>query len=131
MRLENTFNDIIKCGKKAVDAGYEGLVIKTKDHNYEKKKSNFWLKIKFTETMDVEVLGIEKGAPGTKYESVVGAFKCVLPNGKTFSCGSGISDEDRIYFLTNIPRMIEVKFQELTEDGIPRFPIFVRVRDDK
>ena len=34
----STFNDIIKCGKKAVDAGYEGLVIKTKDHNYEKKK---------------------------------------------------------------------------------------------
>ena len=126
-----TFDDIVKKGKEAVKAGFEGLVIKTKFHNYERKKSNHWLKIKFTDTLDVEVIRALKGTPGSKYESVLGAFECKLPSGKIFYCGSGISDEDRVNFLVYTPKIIEVKFQELTEDGIPRFPIFVRVRDDK
>ena len=127
----NSFEDIVKKGKEAVSAGYEGLVIKTKNNLYEKKKSNNWLKIKFKENMDVEVVRLVKGTPGSKYELILGAFECRLPSGKIFYCGSGIDDDDRIYFLSHPPKMIEIEYQELTQDNVPRFPVFVRVRDDK
>lgn len=59
--------------------------------------------------------------------------------GNTVNVGSGYTDAQRVSFWADkndlINRTIEVQFQEKTtnEDGKPslRFPVFIRVRDDK
>jgi ATP-dependent DNA ligase len=56
-------------------------------------------------------------------------------NGVAGEVGSGFNDADREYIWNNkdkfLGRKIECKFQELTDDGKMRFPIFLRFRDDK
>jgi DNA ligase-1 len=59
----------------------------------------------------------------------LGAVVVVLPNGQTFSVGTGFTDSQR----QNPPpagSIITVRYQELTDRGVPRFPSFVRVRSD-
>jgi DNA ligase-1 len=112
--------------------GWEGLVLKNKYSYYELKRSHQWCKVKWMISRDVEVIGWEKGEPRGKYNSVLGKLICVYPdNGKKFGVGSGFSDEQRIEFMTDTPKLIEIEFQELTEEEVPRFPSFTRVREDK
>lgn len=59
----------------------------------------------------------------------MGALECKLPNGKRFDVGSGFNMDQR----RKPPKkgsVITFKFQELSNAGIPRFPVFLRVRTD-
>ena len=52
-----------------------------------------------------------------------------IANGVKFKIGSGFSDRDR----ANPPKIgsiITYKYQNLTAKGVPRFPVFLRVRED-
>ena len=116
--------------EQAVNAGFEGVVLKRLDSTYQRgKRSHDWQKVKLFHTIEAEVVGFE---PGTgKFEGMVGALRCKAQiDGREvfFKVGSGMSDQERVEFLTNLPRVIEVSFQELTRDGVPRFPVFKRVR---
>ncbi len=67
-----------------------------------------------------------------KYEGMVGSLVCVSRSGARFKVGSGLTDDMRKY--SNAPKkgtVITFKYFELSpEDGIPRFPTFLRVRPD-
>ncbi len=68
------------------------------------------------------MIGHEKGKG--KNADRTGALRCEMECGKKFSVGSGLSDRDR----SNPPpigSIITYKFQELTNDGIPRFPSYI------
>jgi len=60
---------------------------------------------------------------------MVGALECVLPNGKRFDVGSGLNMDQRRK-PPKINSVITFKFQELSNNGHPRFPVFLRVRTD-
>lgn len=60
---------------------------------------------------------------------MVGALECQLANGKRFDVGNGLTNEQRRQ-PPAIGTVISVKFQEFTNGGIPRFPVFLRVRSD-
>lgn len=109
---------------------WEGLVLKSINGQYERKRSREWCKVKKFHTLDVEVIGAEFGKDGKKYEDILGKLVCIY-NGKEFRVGSGFSDEERELFIEEHPNIIEIEYQELSKDGIPRFPTFKRVRDDK
>jgi DNA ligase-1 len=53
----------------------------------------------------------------------------VLPDGRTFKVGSGFSNAERAK-PPPIGSIITFKYQELSTGGIPRFPVFVRIRPD-
>jgi DNA ligase-1 len=109
--------------------GYEGVVFKSSPGLYEcGKKSKHWLKMKPTYTEDLYVVDVIQGTG--KYSETLGALICDF-NGTRVRVGSGFTDEERDEFWKNPPRMIEVKYQEKTKAGSLRFPIFVRVREDK
>jgi DNA ligase-1 len=116
-----------KLAEKAVRMGYEGVVIKVCNGIYEHKRSALWCKVKMEETLDLEVVGYEMGCG--KHEGKVGALTCKYGD-SVVSVGTGFDDEERVEFLTNTPKIIEVKYQEKTKDSL-RFPVYVRAREDK
>lgn len=128
MDSEQNIRDFVQ--RFCEETGDEGFVLKDRNSLYELKRSNAWCKIKTNFTYDVEVVGFEYGKKGSKYEKVVGKLLCIF-NGKSFKCGTGLSDQERVDFLTNTPRMIEIDCKRFTNSGIPWHCSFIRVRDDK
>ena len=108
--------------------GFEGLVLKAAQAPYENKRSVYWCKVKPNHTVDLAVTGFVMGSG--KHEGKIGALVCEY-NRKRVQVGTGFSDEQRLQFLQELPKLIEVRYQEKTPAGVLRFPAFVRVRDDK
>jgi DNA ligase-1 len=52
-----------------------------------------------------------------------------IADGTRFAVGTGLSDAEREH-PPSIGSLITFRYQELTDGGIPRFPTFVRVRND-
>lgn len=115
------------------EQGLEGAVIKRLDSLYSFDRNKDWLKLKFTDTIDLEVVNIEQGTG--KNANRLGALICQLPNGNKVNVGGGYNDEQRDQIWKErkevIGRVIEIKYQDKTKDGSIRFPVFVRFRDDK
>ncbi|WP_374335578.1 hypothetical protein [Methyloversatilis sp.] len=109
--------------------GLEGVIVKNTSGLYERKRSTNWLKIKAEESVDVRVIGWERGTG--KFEGLIGAL-VVDFNGVEVRVGSGLTDdmrkEDPSLF---IGRLVEIEYHEVTPDGSLRHPRFKRFRDDK
>lgn len=122
------WSDIDILLEDALKRGEEGLVLKNRKDPYTFGRSRSWCKVKKRETVDLPVLRVIEGEG--KYEGVLGALVCEY-NGTEVKVGSGYTDAQRIEFMTNPPKMVEVYFQNQTGKGSLRFPIFVRDRFDK
>jgi DNA ligase-1 len=106
--------------------GGEGVMLRQPASKYEAGRSNTLLKVKTFHDAEAKVIGYEPGKG--KHKGRMGALEVEMPNGKTFSVGSGFTDKER----ENPPKIgatITYRYQELTKDGIPRFPTFVEVRN--
>ena len=103
---------------KAVNEGYEGIMIKDYEGKYECKRSTSWLKSKPVIEVSLKVKSIEEGTG--RNEGRLGAVYVEgTDNGKRFqlSVGSGFSDSQRLKFWENrknllsrleFPKVIEV-----------------------
>ena len=115
------------------EQGYEGAMVLPDIPYYKGKKSNRLLKFKTMLSMDCIVTGMYEG--GGKYEGMMGGLNLKQEDSKLCDVGSGFSDEEREYIWQNkeeiAGKIAEIKYQELTPDGIMRFPIFLRWRNDK
>ena len=68
--------------------------------------------------------------PGAgRHKGRLGALECDLPDGTRFSVGTGFSDAERAA-PPAVGSVITFRYQELTTDGVPRFPSYIGVRDD-
>ena len=123
--------------KEAIEAGFEGIMIKDVDAIYESKRSASWLKQKPFIEVSLEVTDVEEGTG--RNEGKLGALVCSgVDDGKTIivNVGSGFTDDARTEFWdnrTNLPRQIvEVRADAITQnqDGTYslRFPRFLRFR---
>ncbi|KAF8517280.1 DNA ligase/mRNA capping enzyme [Hysterangium stoloniferum] len=119
---------VIKTLKNIESKGGEGLMLRRPRSIYEGKRSSSLLKLKSFYDAEARVTGYEPGKGRNK--GTTGAIKCVMASGKTFNVGSGLSDRQR----RNPPKVgsiIVYRFQELTRDGVPRFPTFIGESADK
>ena len=111
--------------KEIEDKGGEGVVIRNVNAPYINKRTSQALKVKSFDDTECEVVGYSKGKG--KYKNVVGSLMCKMKNGQIIKIGSGLSDKLR----DNPPKIgiiITFKYQGLTKNGKPRFPVFLRVR---
>jgi DNA ligase-1 len=126
----------VELNKRAVDGGYEGVMIKDVDAPYECKRSHSWLKAKPFIEVTLEVVAVEEGTG--KNEGRLGAFVCRgTDDGKDIrvNVGSGFTDDQRTSFWTSrddvVGNLVEVRADAVTQnqDGsyslrFPRFKTF-------
>ena len=120
---------------KYVGQGYEGIMIRDPKGEYNlAERSNKLLKFKKFQTEEYEITGANEGV-GKDAGTVVwvcksSSAKCTVPEFTVRPTGS--IAQRRAWFTNRakfIGKMLTVKFQNLTEYGIPRFPVGLGIRD--
>ena len=132
--LEEIYKDVLSNGG-------EGVMIKDPKSYYEDKRSDYMLKYK--PCFDAESIIVDYKVGQGKYEGLLGSFVCkplinygnysVIDKneGHEFTL-SGMDDEIRSNYLETHPEgtIITYEYSGITDTGKPRFPRYLRVRDD-
>lgn len=111
--------------------GYEGTMIRHGDNGYEvNKRSNSLLKYKDFLDLACEIVDVEPSDARPEQGVVICKHM-----GQIFRANAKMSHEERKELLTNkkdyIGKTAEIRYFELTDGGLPRFPVFVGIRLDK
>ena len=113
--------------------GYEGTMIRNPQGPYSMSERSFHLlKMKDFQTEEYRIVDAIE-ATGRDVETVI--WVCALPDGRTFHVRpKGTREQRRDWFMakhrwTQGDYMLTVQFQNLTENGIPRFPVGLAIRD--
>lgn len=114
-----------------MEMGYEGSMLRN-DGPYEGGKRSMHLqKLKSELDAEFKIIGAEEGRG--KDAGTVGAFVCVTAEGKEFRARLKTSYARRAELLQNPAqwqgKKLTVTYQNLTADGIPRFPRGKAIRD--
>ncbi|KAK3258983.1 hypothetical protein CYMTET_32000 [Cymbomonas tetramitiformis] len=107
--------------------GGEGLMLRKPGSAYVGARSSTCLKVKTMHDAEAKVVGYKQGQG--RHNTRTGSLHCELPSGKKFFCGTGLSDAQR----SNPPALgsiITFRYFEMTADQIPRFPVFLREREE-
>ena len=114
-----------------VAEGYEGLILRNVGGLYKVGFRSADLQ-KYKEFLDEEfrIVGFKEG-DGVEKGCVL--WTCVTTGGLLFDCRPrGSHEERRAAFLQGadfVGKMLSVRFQEWTDDGKPRFPVGITIRD--
>ena len=108
-------------------AGGEGLMLHRADALYLTGRSHALLKLKPWQDTEAVVVGYVPGKG--KYRGMTGALTLEMPDGKRFRVGSGLTDALRRQ-PPPLGARITYRYQNLTKNGLPRFPRYLRVRED-
>ncbi len=113
-----------------VDEGFEGIMLRNKDGAYKGSRSADLQKYKQFFDAEYEVVDFQEGQ-GLEEGCVI--WTCKTSDGKTFSCRPRGSREDRQQMFLNgqsyVGKKLTVRYQEETNDGLPRFPVGIAFRD--
>jgi DNA ligase-1 len=110
--------------------GYEGLMLRNKTGLYKNARSADLQKYKEFFDDEYEIIDYKEGE-GVEAGCVL--WVCKTAEGKTFNCRPRGTREDRAEMFGRgdeyIGKMLTVRFQELTTDRVPRFPVGLAIRD--
>ncbi|MDF1583658.1 MAG: DNA ligase [Methyloprofundus sp.] len=109
------------------DQGGEGLMLHHKKGLYHSGRSLDLLKLKPFADAEAIVTGYRPGKG--QFTGKMGALQVKAENGKSFFIGSGFNHQERD-MPPPIGSTISYRYQGYTERGIPRFAVFLRVRDE-
>ncbi len=126
--------EVMALAQKYRDMGYEGGMLKDPRAYYRRQRGRAWRKVKFVDTHDCIILGAIEGT-----NRLVGSLGALVidADGVETKVGTGFTDAQRAEIWTMhqrgelIGKMVEVVAQEVTDEGKYRFPVFMRLRDDK
>jgi len=118
-----------------VKAGFEGIIIRNKEcggYSFKHRSKNLQ---KYKEFIDeeFEIVGGYDGK-GTTFEGMV-TFECKAKNGEVFGVVPKGSHEykrelwNRLDEIVAAKALLTVRYQELSDSGIPIFPIGIALRD--
>jgi ATP-dependent DNA ligase len=113
-----------------VAEGYEGLMLRNKLGGYKNARSADLQKFKEFFDDEYTVVNYREGE-GLEAGCVI--WICETKEGKQFACRPRGTREDRIELYASgdkyIGKELTVRYQELTSDGLPRFPVGISFRD--
>lgn len=123
--------DLKKFHDAYVAEGYEGLIVRNKKGAYHlATRSADLQKYKEFEDDEYEVVGFTEGEGNDKGLVI---WTCKTKDGKKFNVRPRGTHEERAALFKEaasyIGKKLTVRFQELTGDGIPRFPVGITFRD--
>jgi len=113
--------------KQIEEQNGEGIVVRDPRSLYINKRTSKALKVKSFKDTECKILGYTNGKG--KYTGKVGAIICQLSKEIIFKIGSGLSND----FRNNPPKIgtnITFKYQNITKYGKPRFPVYLRIREN-
>lgn len=118
--------------EKFVERGYEGAIVRNIESMYEGKRTCNLQKVKKFQDAEFPIIRLEEGRG--KLRGHVGAVICSLSNGKEFGAKmAGQTQTLREAWERPqlwLGKLLTVKFQGLTSDEVPRFPVGLRIRQD-
>lgn len=121
---------VMACHDKFVKEGYEGAIVRNMDGLYEFGfRSNNLIKIKEFKDSEYEIIDVVE-ATGRDAGTAIFVCKCdagefnVKPQGTRELRAEHFKNRTKL-----IGKMVTVQYQELSDDGIPRFPSAITVRD--
>lgn len=114
-----------------VSQGYEGIILRTDDGVYELgHRSSALIKYKEFKDSEYTITGYKEGLG--KYVGCV-IWKCETEEGKEFYVSpKGTLEEKKVWYdkaSEIVGKKLTVKYQALTNDGIPQFPVGITIRD--
>ena len=99
---------------------------------YESKRSSNLLKLKDFQDFEQEIIAVNEGVG--KLAGHAGSFTCKMKDGKTFNAKLKGSQKRLKEIFDNpnsvIGKMAIIRYQNLTLEGIPRFPVALSVVRD-
>ncbi|MCF7972146.1 MAG: DNA ligase [Methylococcaceae bacterium] len=107
--------------------GGEGLMLHHKKGLYHSGRSLDLLKLKPFSDAEAIVTGYRPGKG--QFTGKMGALQVKAADGKAFFIGSGFSHQERDT-PPPIGSTISYRYQGFTDSGIPRFAVFLRIRDE-
>ncbi len=117
--LKRTFDEVVA-------GGGEGLMLHRADAHWVAGRSDALLKM--TPWLDAEATVVGHVPGRGRQRGRLGALQVRMQDGRQFRLGSGFSDAQR----TSPPAIgseVTYRYRALTAQGVPRFPVFLRVRD--
>jgi DNA ligase-1 len=107
--------------------GGEGLMLRQPGSPYVAGRSPTLLKVKSFRDAEARVVGHQPGAG--RHQGRLGALLVELANGARCAVGTGLSDAERER-PPAVGTVITLRYQELSDRGVPRFPVYAGIRED-
>lgn len=151
-----SWQDVLGHFEDVLSKGGEGLIVRNLDKPYKQGRCTAtecnMFKLKACETCDGKVIGLQPlkrsldretdafgysktlRDQGSLYETdYLGSFLVEMEDGTQVSVGSGFTDAQRKLYNNPeyVGRWIEFKHMKAGSKDKPRFPVFVRLREDK
>lgn len=109
---------------------YEGAIVKHPFEPYYFNRSDAWLKIKPTTTVEITITGAVEGEG--KHVGRLGALVGTLPSGGVVRVGTGQSDEERVRLWAMRDQLPGMRCEISHQSGkvaTARHPVFMRLRE--
>lgn len=110
---------------EVLKGGGEGLMLHRADAPYVTGRSDVLLKLKAVLDAEAVVVGHLPGQG--KFKGMLGALEVQSPDGKRFRLGTGLTEALR-RDPPPVGTTVTYTYRGLTDNGLPRFPAFLRVR---
>ena len=112
--------------------GFEGVILREAYAFYQEKRTTTMMKIKPRSKDTYRIIScLEEYDIYNCPKDALGSFQVMDADGNTFKVGSGFTATQRKDYWQHrselVGKSIDVKYQTLTDRGVPWFPVFVDI----
>lgn len=130
--IAHDIGEVMTFHNEVVKMGYEGTIVRNNNEGYEiGHRSNQLQKYKDFIDDEFQIVNVIEGDGRFKGSAI---FTCKNKNGREFNCTpeGNMSYRQDLFKNKNkhIGKMLTIRFQELSKDNIPIFPVGVCIRDE-
>ena len=135
-----SMEQLVSLYKKLTTEGAEGIMLRAPGSPYETKRSKYMLKYKIKE--DAECIVRDYTLGEGRLKGLLGSLKCEIiqdskASGIFTQIGTGFTDSQRTNYNKKesseyipIGSIVSFSYMEMTDDGVPRHPVYRGIRDD-